>query len=47
MTGEDVVHDARLVAAMIVHGIPNLLTFNLPDFKRFTEITVISPEEVS
>ena len=39
------VHDARLVAAMIVHGIPNLLTFNLIDFRRFTEITVSSPEE--
>lgn len=39
------VHDARLVAAMIVHGIPNLLTFNLRDFRRFMEITAISPEE--
>jgi hypothetical protein len=35
------VHDARLVAAMLVHGIPNLLTLNVADFSRYTEI--ISP----
>jgi predicted nucleic acid-binding protein len=40
------VHDARLVAAMLVHGIPNLLTFNLDDFKRFKQISVVSPAEV-
>ena len=28
------VHDARLVAAMLVHGIPNLLTLNVADFAR-------------
>jgi predicted nucleic acid-binding protein len=38
-------HDTRLVAAMKVHGIQNLLTFNVGDFQRFagTEINVISP----
>jgi len=40
------VHDARLVAAMIVHGIPNLLTFNLDDFKRFDRISIVSPAAV-
>ncbi len=40
------VHDARLVAAMLVHAIPNLLTFNLADFKRFEQVRVVSPAEV-
>jgi len=37
------VHDARLAAAMRVYGIPNLLTYNEKDFRRFTGITAISP----
>lgn len=37
------VHDTRIVAAMNVHGITNLLTFNLADFKRFEDITLIDP----
>jgi len=40
------VYDARLVAAMTVHGITHLLTFNTPDFKRFTTITAVSPQLV-
>lgn len=39
-------HDARLVAAMIVHGIDRLLTFNTADFARYQQITVISPEDI-
>ena len=39
-------HDARLVAAMIVHGIDQLLTFNKADFARYQQITVISPQDV-
>lgn len=41
-------HDARIVAAMKVHGIQHLVTFNRDDFKRFhgTEITVITPEDI-
>lgn len=39
-------YDARIVAAMIVHGIGELLTFNSADFKRYPGITVISPESV-
>lgn len=39
-------HDARLVAAMIVHGIDRLLTFNKADFARYQQITVISPQDV-
>jgi hypothetical protein len=32
---------------MIVHGISHLLSFNDPDFKRYTEITVVNPLDVS
>lgn len=39
-------HDARIVAAMIVHSIPRVLTFNDSDFKRYSEIKVISPTGV-
>lgn len=37
------VHDTRIVAAMNVHKIPNLLTFNLADFKRFKNIEIFDP----
>jgi predicted nucleic acid-binding protein len=40
------VHDARMVAAMRVHGIANLLTLNAKDFRRYTGITVLSPDDV-
>ena len=40
------VHDARLVAAMRVHGISHLLTFDDGDFKRYREITVMTPANV-
>ena len=34
-------HDARLVAAMIAHGIAHILTFNTADFVRFAGIEVL------
>lgn len=37
------VHDARLVAAMRVHGVQRILTFNTRDFARFTEIEAVHP----
>lgn len=40
------IHDARLVAAMIVHGVPHILTFNRADFSRFPGISVVSPADV-
>jgi hypothetical protein len=40
------VHDARLVAAMHLHGIQNLLTINVKDSRRFSGIAVHSPEEL-
>jgi predicted nucleic acid-binding protein len=39
-------HDARLVASMLAHGITHLLTFNVPDFTRYSEITVVHPRDV-
>jgi predicted nucleic acid-binding protein len=41
-------HDARLVAAMKVHNIDSVLTFNLADFNQFTgeNITVIDPTTI-
>jgi predicted nucleic acid-binding protein len=37
------VHDARLVAAMHIHGVKRILTFNTRDFARFTGIEAIHP----
>ena len=39
-------HDTRIVAAMNVHRITHLLTFNKDDFKRFPSITVLLPSEL-
>lgn len=39
-------HDARIVAAMQVQGIPNLLTYNTTDFTRYSSINVIHPQAV-
>ena len=41
------VHDAKLVAAMNVHRVKSILTFNAKDFVRYSEITVVSPAEVA
>ena len=40
------VHDARLVAAMNVHGITSILTFDVDDFKRYPGIRVLHPQDV-
>jgi predicted nucleic acid-binding protein len=39
-------HDARLVAAMVVHGIDGILTFNAEDFARFKGIRVLDPATI-
>ena len=41
------VHDARLVAAMHVHGVTHLLTLNEQDFLRYLGITVIHPLQLA
>lgn len=40
------VHDAKIVAAMKAHSIQNLLTFNIKDFKRYTEINAVLPKDI-
>lgn len=40
------VHDARIAAAMHVHAVKRILTFNTKDFARFTEIEAISPADL-
>jgi predicted nucleic acid-binding protein len=37
------VHDARLAAAMKVHGVTHLLTLNTDDFKRYSHVTAVHP----
>jgi len=39
-------HDTRLVAAMQVHGLAEILTFNASDFARYSEVAVVDPNEV-
>ncbi len=39
-------HDARLVAAMMVHGLSRILTFNVGDFQRYQTLTVLEPQKV-
>lgn len=40
------VYDARLVAAMTVHSLTHILTFNTNDFKRFGSITATDPQAI-
>ena len=40
------VHDARLVAAMRVHGVSHILTLNATDLSRYSGITVAHPSGV-
>jgi predicted nucleic acid-binding protein len=40
------VHDARLAAVMLAHGVTHLLTFNGDDFRQFTEIVIVEPPDV-
>lgn len=41
-----VAHDAMLIAAMQVHDIAQVLTFNVGDFARFAGVTVLDPRSV-
>ena len=40
------VHDARLAASMLVHGVSNILTLNDRDFGRYSGISAIHPRVV-
>jgi predicted nucleic acid-binding protein len=39
-------HDAHLVAAMLIHGIGSILTFNMQDFARYREIRAVYPMDL-
>jgi len=39
-------HDARLVAAMHRHGLTHMITFNAADFTRFTQLSMLTPDDV-
>ena len=38
------VHDARLVAVMIVHNVTHILTFNATDFKRYADEGIVAAD---
>jgi predicted nucleic acid-binding protein len=40
------VHDARLVALMMVHGVRQIVTFNAADFTRYAGIDVVRPDTI-
>jgi predicted nucleic acid-binding protein len=40
-------HDVRLVALMKAHRLEQILTINVSDFKRFTEIKAVHPFDVT
>ncbi|MEH2125774.1 type II toxin-antitoxin system VapC family toxin [Nostoc sp.] len=42
-SGGKQVHDANIVATMLVYGIPQLLTHNTSDFARFSELITVLP----
>ena len=41
------VHDARLAACMYAHGIGQILTLNVRDFRRFKDLHVLHPVDLS
>jgi predicted nucleic acid-binding protein len=41
------VHDARLVAAMHVHGVAHILTLDEQDFMRYSGINVVHPRQLA
>jgi hypothetical protein len=40
------VNGYRLVAAMVVHGLTHILTFNIRDFARYAEVTAVHPMDM-
>jgi predicted nucleic acid-binding protein len=40
------VHDARLAAAMYVHRVAHILTLNVTDFDRFSNLVPVHPSQI-
>ena len=47
VVGGKQVHDANIVATMLAHGIPQLLTHNVDDFTRFAHLIAVVPLETT
>jgi len=41
------VHDARLVAAMTVHSVTHILTFNVTDFMRYAPLGIVAVDPLT
>ena len=41
------IHDANIVATMLTYNIPNLLTNNVEEFKRFSHLITVLPLDAS
>ncbi len=39
-------YDARIVAAMVVYGVPAILTFDVEDFARYPHVRVLTPRSL-
>ena len=39
-------HDARITALMLVHGLTRILTFNVNDFARYSDISAFTPQDI-
>lgn len=42
-----IAHDARIVAALRIHALTHLLTFNVGDFARFPGLTILDPKVIA
>lgn len=40
-------HDARIVAAILEHGISHILTFNVRDFQRYASLGIVAVDPAS
>jgi predicted nucleic acid-binding protein len=40
-------HDARLIAAMQVHGLTSILTFDKSGFSRYAGVEVVDPRDAA
>jgi predicted nucleic acid-binding protein len=41
------VHDTRLAASMYVYGVGQILTINVRDFRRFSDLRVVHPADLA
>ena len=41
------IHDVRLVAATVVHGLDEVVTFDVTHFRRYSDIDVVHPADIA